>query len=184
MFHKAKLAVIFSRKEAGNQTRAIQHIDWAIWATETNDERLRVNIEEAIKAVKEIQDGYVRSLWTGIIIIIFSSGALLGILYKLRKRGGDLEDNVRMVFNYLLVRESYNIARRTIGFGGELGSGKAETFDKSLQAVEQYLASGDWTLIGITVDQIQLDYQEMFVETVRGKVVVTRSIDDRPVETG
>ncbi len=159
--------------QGGNQTRnlAIQHIDAAIIAVQANDRGTVItNIEETKEAVKQLQEqlqeGDVRGQWAKLIIIIFSTGALLGILYRLWKRRRELKDNAVMVFRYLVIRETYNVARRTIGIE-KLTADKGETFDKTVQAIEQYLTNSDWTLARITVDQIISEYIDLLVTTLQ-----------------
>jgi hypothetical protein len=100
------------------------------------------------------------------------------------RRRRELKENALVVFKYLMIREAYNIARRTIGIESVISdspvksdnrqnSDKVETFDKNLQAVEQYLTDGDWTLARITVDQIILDYQDLFVDRIEKMVMVS-----------
>lgn len=152
--------------QGGNQTLLIQHINAAKIAAEANDTGTAITeTEEAEEQAKQLQDGYIRVLWAKVIIVIFSIGALLGILYRLRKRGRDLRDNAVTVFRYLVVREGYNLARRAIGIEKHTPD-KGETFDKTLQAIEQYLTNGDWTLAGITVDQIISEYIDLLKTTL------------------
>jgi hypothetical protein len=165
--------------QEGNQTSAIQYIDAAIAADQANNRQtVTTMIEEAMKEIEQLEDGLIRSLWAKIVIVIFSVGALSAILYKLWRRSRELKEYSLRVFRYLVVREAYNIVRRTIAPTDKISG--SEIIDKGLQAVEQYLTNGDWALARITVDQITLDYYNLLVERVIGKGPIIRDRDTHP----
>jgi hypothetical protein len=81
-------------------------------------------------------------------VVVFSALALSAVWVMLRHRIRGLLDKASIVFKYLTALGAIKIEK--------------DKFKENLQEIEGYLNSGDWTLAEYWLNQIQIEYAEVF----------------------
>jgi hypothetical protein len=134
----------------------VQHLRGAIAAAQANNTQTsRAEINEASEALSQFEGESVGDLVARLIIIGLSLVAFLAIIIIIRRRQKDLTGYASLAFQYLVVRGGYNRVQLAIE------TEKKETFDKSLQDIEQYFNNGDWALAEYSLTHLIDEYYNL-----------------------
>jgi hypothetical protein len=154
-----------------NQSLVKQHIEQSITALENNDTQgAMMQVKLALNATTGTIGTSSTTLWdvlwgpsTAIkIIFYFSLIALLVVIYMLYKRLMELRSKAWTIFRFLLELEAIKKDKTT--------------FDKNLQAIEQYLNNGDWTMAEYWVKRTMFEYDDFITDSITRKIKIRKAM--------
>jgi hypothetical protein len=87
-----------------------------------------------------------------VTILGFSLAFFGAVFYKTYRRRRELQSKALTTFKFLLEREAIETEATK--------KEEKDTFDKNLKEIEEYLNNGDWTLAGLSSQQVMKGYDD------------------------